>query len=234
MKKITFLILMVFGYFSNAIALEGINIGASLTAGVFEVDGAKEEFKGQHAGVGSPGDVSKSTATDGDEAEGAFAIGSVFIEYEINETVALGIDYVPHSLDSESTENVQSDMTTSNSSSNKTNTVQVDFENLATLYATLQFPDVDGLYAKVGYMQVDVATNENLGTGGAYPDTDLDGYTVGLGYNRDLDDGAFVRLEASYMDLDGATVTNSNDSTKSITADGITGYGARVSIGRSF
>ena len=36
------------------------------------------------------------------------------------------------------------------------------------------------------------------------------------------------------MDFDGDTVTSSNDSTKSITADGLNGYGARISIGRSF
>ena len=64
--------------------------------------------------------------------------------------------------------------------------------------------------------------------------TDLDGYTLALGYGRDLPDDMFVRVEASYMDLDGATLTNTNDSTKSVTADGITGYGARISIGKSF
>jgi hypothetical protein len=36
------------------------------------------------------------------------------------------------------------------------------------------------------------------------------------------------------MELDGATLINQNDSTKSVTADGITGYGARLSIGKSF
>jgi len=234
MKKITILILMVFGYFSNAIALEGVNLGVSLTAGVFSVDGAKEEFKGQHAGVGSPGDVSKSNGSDGDEAEGLFGIGSIFAEYEVNDAVTFGIDYVPHSLDSETTENVQADMTTSSSSSNKTNTVQVDGEDMTTLYAILTPPDANGAYIKVGYMQVDIITNENLGTGGAYPNTDLDGYTLGVGYNLDVDNGAFVRIEANYMELDGATVTNSNDSTKSVTVDGIEGYGARVSIGKSF
>ena len=111
--------------------------------------------------------------------------------------------------------------------------MQVDFENLATLYATLQIPAADGLYAKVGYVQVDVITNENLGTGGAYGDTELDGFTVGIGYQRDISD-TFVRVEANYMELDGATLVNQNDSTKSVTADGITGYGARLSVGKSF
>ena len=200
----------------------------SLTAGVFEVDGAKEEFKGAHVGTASPGDIKKTTAGE-DVAEGLFAIGSIFAEYEVNDVFAVGLDYVPHSLDSETNENAQTD-----GGSSVTNTVQVDFENLTTLYLTLSPPDANGLYVKAGMMQVDVVTNEKLATGGAYGNTDLDGYTVALGYERDIDNGAFVRVEASYMDLDGATLVNTNDSTKSITADGIDGYGARVSIGKSF
>ena len=229
MKKISILILMVFGYFSNATAFEGVNFGVSLMAGAFEVDGAKEEFKGAHVGTASPGDVSKTTSSEGDEAHGEFAIGSIFAEAQITEVLGIGIDYVPMSMGSETTENIQMD-----GGASKTNTVSVDFEELTTVYATVQFPNVDGLYGKVGFMTVDVITNEKLATGGAYPNTDLDGMVVGLGYNRDLDNGMFARFEASYMDIDGATVTNTNDSTKSITADGITGYGAKISIGKSF
>ena len=50
----------------------------------------------------------------------------------------------------------------------------------------------------------------------------------------DLADGMFARFEANYMDLDGATVTNSNDSNKSVKVDGISGYGAGISIGKTF
>ena len=226
MKKITILILMVFGYFSNAIAIEGVNIGVSITGGAFELDGGKEEFKGAHVGGASPGDISKATS---DDAEGAAVFASVFAEYEVNDQVAFGIDYVPQSLDTETSENVQNE-----SGSDVTNKVQVDFTNLATLYARLSLPDLEGVYIKAGYIHVDVETNENLGTGGAYPDAEFDGCTIAVGYDRALDNDAFVRLEAMYMDFDGDTVTSSNDSTKSITADGLNGYGARISIGRSF
>ena len=36
------------------------------------------------------------------------------------------------------------------------------------------------------------------------------------------------------MELDGVTLTNTNDSTKSISADGVSGYGAKIAIGKSF
>jgi len=234
MKKITILILMVFGFFTSANAFDGVkgyNVGISLSAGVFEADAGKEEFKGQHAGVGSPGNVSKSTV---DNAKGLFGIGSIFAEVAINDMFALGVDYVPHSLSSDTAENVQTDKTTTDTATGKTNKVQVDFKDMTSIYATMSFPGLDGVYAKVGYIEVEAVTNEELGTGGAYGNTTLDGYTVGLGYARDLDDGMFLRVEGSYMDFDGATLTNSNDATKSVTADGVTGYGAKLSVGKSF
>ena len=139
------------------------------------------------------------------------------------------------SMDSETTENVQKDNTSAGSEANGTsvtNTVQVDFQDLTTVYITASSDN--GAYVKFGFMTVDVKTNENLGTGGAYGDTSLDGVIFGVGYNRNLDNGTFLRLEANMMDLDGTTLTNTVDSDKSVKADGIEGYGARVSIGRSF
>ena len=232
MKKITILILMVFGFFTNANAFEGpsgYNLGISLSAGVFEADAGKEEFKGAHAGVGSPGDVSKSTV---DDAKGLFGIGSIFGEVVVNDMFAIGVDYVPHSLSSDTAENAQSDKTTTDTSTDRVNKIQVDFKDMTSIYATMQMPN--GFYGKVGYIEVEAVTNEELGTGGAYGNATLDGYTVGLGFQNEMEDGMFVRVEASYMDFDGATLVNSNDSTKSVTADGVVGYGAKLSVGKSF
>ena len=158
----------------------------------------------------------------------------VFIEKTLGDRLAIGIDYVPMTLDSETTENKQASDTTPTGiiGSTKTNTIQVDFTDLTTIYLTLKLND--HIYLKAGAMSVDVETNESLGTGGAYGNASLDGHVIALGYNRDLDTGAFVRLEAHTMELDGVTLTNTVDSTKSVTADGFTGYGARLSIGRSF
>ena len=90
------------------------------------------------------------------------------------------------------------------------------------------------IYVKAGYSKGDVLTIENLGTGGAYPNTTIDGIVVGLGYDKDLPNGMFVRMEANFMDYDSVQVTNTNDSTKQITIDGVGGYGAKLSIGKSF
>jgi len=225
MKK---LITLISGFMLLAVTAQAeMRAGLSLSAGVFEVDGASEKFSGSHSsGAGST--VTKNTSADGDEAEGLFGIGSIFVEKSFGK-FALGLDYVPLSLESETTENTQ---TTSTSSATGVNKVQIDFENLMTVYGTIALND--NVYAKAGYMEVDVVTNEVLATGGAYGDTSLDGFVVGLGYNADLDNSAFVRVEATYMEFDGATLTNTADSAKSVTADGITGYGAKLSIGKAF
>jgi hypothetical protein len=229
MRKIIIAIFMFILPLTAAKAIEGVNIGISVMGGVFEANGAKEKFTGAHSSGASPGDVTKNTSSEGDVAEGEFVLPSLFIEKTLGEKFAVGFDYVPMSAESETTENTQ---TSTDGSTTGTNTVQVDFENLMTLYGTFSF--TDSLYAKIGYSEVDVKTNENLATGGAYGDTTLNGFILGLGYNANLDNQMFIRVEANYMDFDGATLTNTADSTKSVSADGFDGYGARISVGKSF
>lgn len=234
MKKLLITLFVVLGYATTASAISGVNFGISITAGQFEADGASEKFSGAHVSSTSPGDVTKKASAEGDSAEALFGYGSIFIEKTLTDRLAIGIDYVPMTLDSETTENVQQndDNPGLGIGTAKTNTVQVDFSDLTTVYLTFKLND--NLYLKGGIVDVDVETNESLGTGGAYGNTSLEGHMLALGYNRDLDNGAFVRLEAHTMDLDGVTLTNTNDSTKSIVADGVTGYGAKFAIGKSF
>ena len=228
MKKfLTIAAFMLFA-FTSAQA-EKVRMGVTLQAGYFEATGASEIFSGAHSSGASPGTVTKSTATDGDDAEGEFGYGSIFAEVMATDNIGIGVSYVPMALESETTENLQ---TTTTASATGTNKVQIDFEDLTTIYAL--FYPVENLFVKAGYMEVEVKTNENLATGGAYGNTTLDGYTVGLGYNYNMDNGVFVRFETNYMDIDGATLTNTNDANKKVTADSITGVSAGLSIGKAF
>jgi hypothetical protein len=234
MKKIILSISMILLFAFNANAEKGINVGVALTAGVFEVEGAKETFTGTHSsGAGST--VTKNASDEGDVAEGLFAIGSIFVEKTLGDRLTIGLDYVPHSLDSETAENKTNVAGSGNGNhvdSAATNTVQVDFEDLTTFYAMINFNE--NVYLKAGVVTVDVITNETLNTGSSYGNTELDGTMFAIGYSRDLDNGAFVRFEGSIMDLDGATLTSTVDSAKSVSVDGIEGLGAKLSIGKSF
>ena len=234
MKKFLLAAVVLLSSISLANA-ERFSMGVTLTGAVFEADGASEIFSGDHAGDATSTKVTKSTADEGEDAEAAMAMGSIFFEASLTDQISLGVNYVPHSMDSETTENIQNIGGTAvggNKDAEARNTVKVTFEDLTTIYALANLND--NIYGKVGYVEVELITDENLGTGGAYGNTTLDGYTLALGYSMDMADVMFARFEASYIDLDGATLTNSNDSNKSVKADGISGYGAGISIGKSF
>ena len=234
MKKFLLAAVVLLGSVSFANA-ERFSLGVTVTGGVFEADGASEIFSGDHSSNTTTTQVTRNTADEGEDAEAAVAFGSIFFEAALTDNISLGASYVPHSMDSETTENIQNigDLPEDDGNDNESrNTVKVSFDDLTTVYALISADN--GFYAKAGYVEVELITDENLATGGAYPNTDLDGYTIALGYSMDLADGMFARFEASYMDLDGATLTNDNDSNKSVKADGISGYGAGISVGKSF
>ena len=228
MKK--FLTIAAFMLFAiTSVQAQTVRMGVTLQAGYFEADGASEIFSGAHSSGASPGTVTKKASSEGDEAKGEFGYASIFAEVMATDMIGIGVSYVPMALESETTENTQ---TTTTASATGVNKVQIDFEDLTTIYAL--FYPVENLFVKAGYMEVEVKTNENLATGGAYGNTTLDGYTVGLGYNYNMDNGVFVRFETNYMDIDGATLTNTNDANKKVTADSITGVSAGLSIGKAF
>ena len=224
MKKIIItLVSSIFLLFGNANAIS-FNIGLSGAGGVFEVDGATEKNA----------DATKNAADEKENAEGLYAIGSAFAEINLTDRITVGVDYVPHALETNQVSNEKEVLagTGKTVGTNVTNTAEVHVEDLTTVYASLFLND--NFYVKAGYSYGDVLTKEILGTGGAYPDTDIDGVVVGLGYDRYLANGMFVRMEVQAMEYESVQVTNSNDSTKKITVDGVGGYGAKLSIGKSF
>ena len=82
-------------------------------------------------------------------------------------------------------------------------------------------------------MSVDIITNENLGTGSTYGDTDTDGTMIGLGYNNTFDSGVFFRFEGSYMEFDGASLDSSTGVAK-ISLDSLDGVSGKLSLGKTF
>ena len=123
-------------------------------------------------------------------------------------------------------------MTTSTTSSDVVNDVSAEFTNLTTAYLQLMSPW--GIYGKAGLRYVDIATKENLGSGGAYNDTDTIGYQLALGYQINAADGFFIRAEVSgsaYDDVDGS---NTNDSDKSVHITDMISASYGISLGKTF
>ena len=212
MRKITLAAIMALFSFTSVSAGPGINVGVSGHIGLFTAS-AKEVADETHSG----------------SEHGEAAWSSLFIEKTLGDRLAIGIDYVPDALESETTESTKHDITTSTAATSKTNKVQIDFEDLTTYYLALNV--TDNLYFKVGSVTVDVITNESLGTGSEYGNTDLDGTMWGVGYNKSFDNTTFIRFEGNYMAFDGTSLSSADNK---ITLKNLDGVSGKLSIGKSF
>lgn len=217
MKKYFYLIIFMLGFLNSSYA-DGMKIGVSVTGGVF--DASAKEKEASETSVSKAGEI-------------FVAIPSLFVEKVLpNDRISIGLDYVPVGLESESSRHTQKDKTTTETAATVNNDVQVDFEDLLTLYVKVDVSN--SVYLKAGISQVEAVTKENLGTGSKYPDKTLDGTVFGIGYEMDTGSSVFVRAEANWMEFGGETFVSTNNSDNSVVTSDIEGYGARISIGRSF
>ena len=216
MKKIILTISFILGSFSMVSAEIGVNLGVSGNLAVFHATGVENE----------------STEKSSEDATGVAGFGSIFIEKKLGDRLTIGLDYVPAALDSETSETVIMDKTTTDTRTSKKNTVKVAFEDLTTLYVALNI--TESFYVKAGLAQVDVITKEKLATGSAYGNTTLDASVLGLGFNNSFDNGMFVRVEGTYMDFDNAKLTSTTNADNTVELNNLQGASGKISIGKSF
>jgi hypothetical protein len=180
MKKILVLSIISIFSFLPVYAELGVNLGVSGNMAVFHGTGQENEN----------GEIETEDAT------GVAGWGSIFVEKTLGSRFAIGIDYVPDALESETQTSLLDDLKgTGTSTSVVTQKIRVDFEDMTTVYAQLNV--TENLYVKVGAVNVDVITKESLGTGSTYGDTNLEGTSYGIGYNHTLDNGIFWRIEGN-------------------------------------
>ena len=161
-----------------------------------------------------------TTGNNLQEANGAFDSShvAIFLEGNVTDMVTIGLEYAPEAI--ESPENINAQQTgtvdADPSGGTVTNKASVEYEDITTLYANINLPQIEGSYLKLGYISMDVITTESLGTGGSYNDVDLDGILVGAGYKRMGDNGMFVAVEFTVADMDDVEATNTTDTTKKV------------------
>ena len=220
MKKLLLTFVLSLFCISSASAVS-VNVGVSGQAGIFAAS-ATEKTGSTKKGNGSE--------------HGSAGWGSVFLEGQFNDRIIVGIDYVPTALETDTTETAKSDKepgSKDDTPTTVTNKIQIDFEDLTTVYVGAMI--TDSLYVKAGAMKVDVITNETLGTGAAYGNTELDGTMFGIGYHVANDNGAFFRFEGNYMSFDGATQRSTGtDADNTIELKNLDGVSGKISIGKSF
>ena len=232
MKKLLITISFVLGFISMVSADIGVNVGVSGNLAVFHATATERTDETLMNTVGTNVDTEKEDAT------GVAGYTSIFVEKTLSflpgpfGRMAVGYDMIQGTLKSDKTTKKRSENTVGSSAITFIdNVVEVEFENLHTLYATLNI--TDNLYVKAGRMQVDVTTNEKLATGSAYGNTDLEGDMYGMGYNTSFGPGLFFRVEGTMMDFGSKKLVSSN-AENSVTLNELNGASARVSIGKSF
>jgi hypothetical protein len=228
MKKL--ITIAVFAVFSATSA-----ISASLTP----VVGLSYNNAG-FAGEGTEHAYSETGTSDGMTQEyGAFAdqYGSIFVEIEVGDIFALGVDYVPGDI--ASPKNVSREGTNGSNEPNAgASSVQVDFQSLTTVYAKVNVPFLGGAYIKGGYHNVSVIVNESIDSGNTYKDTDTEGYMAAIGYNHDLgSNGLSLRAEVGAMQFDDVKADNGKGASgnlNKIQVESMWGARGTLSVVKSF
>jgi len=259
MKKI--LAVICFSFLSlNLANAEILSVGVSGNVGMLEADG-KETITGTSERAVTYGNnntrlradgVSTTTSTKG--AEDIY-IGyvSLFGEAHLLDTgLRLGVSYVPYALESETTANDRHDNcknegaananVTTTACVNTKQTVQIDIEDLITMYVAyhheVDLGFVDSVFIKGGVLEPDVLTKEKLASGSQYGNTTLSGQFIGLGVEKNMDNGLFVRVEGNMTQYQDIKLTNqltgTDENANTIDITGMDGATATLSIGKSF
>ena len=150
MKKIILSLISGLFLFSQTASAVGVNIGVSGTMGLFAASGSESQ---------SDADGLEGTTKQEAREYGAGGWGSIFVEGTMGK-LTLGVDYVSDVFSTETAETHKNDQQTEGSDSVTAgeNRVQVDFEELTTIYASVAL--TDNFYVKGGVSTIDVITNE--------------------------------------------------------------------------
>ncbi len=223
MKKITIAIVSLFLTFgfstANALDMNGMmTIGASGNYAVYAGEGKEDNYDANGA-------LNETVTKDGVFTNVHY---SLFLEASVTDKISVGLDYVPMAIDTPGKSNG------GEPDPDNTITAQVDFEDHTTLYVLAKADN--GLFAKLGYVTVEVITNES-GTSADYPNQDTEGYVLGLGYETDMD-GVGLRFElvgTAYDDVEAANGKARNTAEANvINVTDMYGVQAKISVVKSF
>jgi hypothetical protein len=180
---------------------------------------------GSFAGVGASGtesdkDGSADTSVRKAEAAESAIVPSVFAEYSFDNGFTIGYDYTIGSADVNSSKITRTD-DSFEAGQDGDRTAGAEISDVMAFYAEL--PIHAGLYAKGGFVQMTVDTQDSFsgsGTPGLYGSTTVDGIQYGLGYRNTFGENGFYKIEGTYTDMDGITLNSNNaDKGNKIQAD---------------
>ena len=214
MKKI--LIYIVASMFAAASAYAELRIGASVAYTMFTSDGTEE--------TKSSGEKNNGSSDEN------VVVPALFLEIANSNGLALGIDYTPADSELGSGTRADDDFETTGD-----NTASAELTGHMTIYGLLPMGS-GGAYLKAGVARASIDTLENLATGTTYGNADVDGLIVGLGFERETDNGGFLRMEGTYTDYEDVKLRGSldSDSVRNIVDADVDAFAFRISVGKAF
>ena len=190
-------------------------------------------------------DNGKTRSTDG---FAAFNYMSIFGEVALEQAfgISVGVEYTPDGINLDAADRIINGSVVDGSAGGALNVstegelggdtpggiqvIDAKVKDLVLLYVGVPLFDT-GLTAKVGLQQATMITQETLATGAAYKDAEMEGYSIGLYYDREITSNLFVRLESSYTVFDKFTLTSTTGTKVGAELGGVAG---KASIGFKF
>ena len=158
---------------------------------------------------------------------------SIFLEVNIGDNMTVGAEFAMDDIETPTNTNAVVDRQGDEDDDFVTNTAKATFSDKNTVYVQARL--LGGLYTKIMYHNVNVISEENLGTGGSYGDATVEGLGLGIGYQYDIDDlGVFVRAEVTASAYEDVKAVNADDVTKVIMIDNMYGAEGSIRIGKTF
>ncbi len=177
-----------------------IAIGGTVNYGGYVASGTENE---------GGGITREGYATEQTKRVEAMEVGysSVFLEVNFVDRLTLGLEYMADevSTDMESRTDTVPGTSVVTEGDTGTSSVKAEFSDMITAYAEIRL--INGMYAKLGTMEIDVATKESLHTSSTYADITLDGMAYGIGYKNSWDNGVFLKTETMMHDWDSFKIT---------------------------
>lgn len=210
------------------LAMTGVSYAGSFGIGVSGSYAMVEATGTETTGAGDAGTAN----THRDAVDENAMIGSLFVDYEMDNGFVIGFSHVPGTADVSDKTHSRSETAQGKSGTDAsgaiTRTADAEVENFNTLYVEIP---VGSAFIKGGLAQIDVNTTENKVTdSGNYGNATLDGYTLGLGMNGSMG-GMFTKTSVEYTDFETLSLSSTTDNKISADLDVLE---FKIAVGKRF
>ena len=204
------------------------NVGVS--GNYVGVSASGTETLGDAAGTETEGSVNSATAGH------RLGFGSIFAEYAFgdSERFTLGVDVVPGVAEINNRDLSRTDASSGDYTAQDTGTVKANAEISEHVTYDAEVGIVNGIYAKLGFAQVDIDVKQASVSGyGTYKDKTLDAITLGLGYKGTFGENGMFKFEGFVTDYDTYKSTSTSANGHTVQAD-MDLAGAKFALGYRF